>query len=48
MRVALFWADNFDAIDIHLAHRDTSFAAVSNTSVANIEAYKQRMGWRFR
>ncbi len=32
----------------HLAHlhaRDTSFALVSRAPVANIEAYKERMGW---
>jgi predicted dithiol-disulfide oxidoreductase (DUF899 family) len=43
-----FWADNFDGIDVHLAQRDTAFLAVSNTSLANIEAYRRRMGWRFR
>ena len=43
-----FWADNFDGTDIHLAHRDTTFLAISNTSIANIEAYRQRMGWDFR
>jgi predicted dithiol-disulfide oxidoreductase (DUF899 family) len=42
-----FWADNFDGIDVHLAHRDTTFLAVSNTALANLQAYKQRMGWRF-
>jgi predicted dithiol-disulfide oxidoreductase (DUF899 family) len=42
-----FWADNFDGIDVHLAHRDTTFIAASNTSVGNIEAYRRRMGWRF-
>ena len=43
-----FWADNFDGIEVHLAHRDTTFLAVSNTSVANIEAYRERMGWAFK
>lgn len=43
-----FWADNFNGIDVHLAHRDTSFVVVSNTSVDNIEAYRKRMGWTFR
>ena len=42
-----FWADNFDGIDVHLAHRDTTFLAASNTALASIEAYRQRMGWRF-
>jgi predicted dithiol-disulfide oxidoreductase (DUF899 family) len=42
-----FWADNYNGIDIHLAHRETTLLAISNTSVENIEAYKKRMGWTF-
>jgi predicted dithiol-disulfide oxidoreductase (DUF899 family) len=42
-----FWADNFDGIDVHLAARDTTFIAASNTALDKIEGYKQRMGWRF-
>ncbi len=39
-----FFVDNIG----HLAHlnaRDTSFALVSRAPLANIEAYKRRMGW---
>ena len=43
-----FWADNFNGIDIHLAHRDISFLAVSRTSSDKIESYKKRMGWDFK
>ena len=43
-----FWADNFNGVDVHLEHRDTTLLAISNTSVANIEAYKERMGWSFQ
>ena len=43
-----FWADNFDGIDVHLAHRDTTLVAISNTALSNIDAYKERMGWRFK
>lgn len=43
-----FWADNFDGIDIHLAHRDISFLAISRAPLAKLLAYKRRMGWRFR
>jgi predicted dithiol-disulfide oxidoreductase (DUF899 family) len=43
-----FWADNFDGIDVHLRHRDVSFLAISRASLAQIEAYERRMGWRFR
>ena len=42
-----YWADNFNGIDIHLAHRDTTLLAISNTSVEKIEGYKKRMGWTF-
>lgn len=42
-----FWADNYNGIDMHLAHRDTTLLAISNTSISNIEAYKKRMGWTF-
>lgn len=43
-----FWADNFDGIDIHLAHRDISFLAVSRASYDKLAAYKKRMGWHFK
>lgn len=42
-----FWADNFDGIDIHLAHRDITFLAISRAEYKKLEAYKQRMGWSF-
>ena len=43
-----FWADNFNGIDIHLAHRDVSFVAISRAPLAKIEAFRKRMGWSFR
>jgi len=43
-----FWADGYNGLDIHLAHRDTAFVAVSNTSLEKIERYRTRMGWTFR
>jgi len=43
-----FWADNFNGVDIHLKHRDISMLAVSRTDLANIDAYKKRMGWTFK
>ena len=42
-----FWADNFDGIPVHLAHRDVAFTAVSRAPLAKLEAYKKRMGWSF-
>ena len=43
-----FWADNFNGIDVHLAHRDTALVAISRAPQASIEAYRKRMGWSFR
>jgi len=43
-----FWADNFNGIDIHLAHRDITFLAVSRAPLSKLEAYKKRMGWSFK
>ena len=43
-----FWADNFNGIDIHLAHRDISFLAVSRKNLKKLEEYKKRMGWSFK
>src|SRR5262249_33770333 len=42
-----FWADNFDGIDVHLAHRDAAFTAISRAPLAKLDAFKRRMGWRF-
>jgi predicted dithiol-disulfide oxidoreductase (DUF899 family) len=43
-----FWADNFDGIDIHLAHRDITFLAISRAPLSKLEAYRKRMGWSFK
>ena len=43
-----FWADNFNGIDVHLAHRDVRFLAVSSAPLENIEAFRKRMGWSFK
>jgi predicted dithiol-disulfide oxidoreductase (DUF899 family) len=42
-----YLADHFDGMTIHLAHRDITFAAVSHAPLAEIEAFKKRMGWKF-
>ena len=41
-------ADHTDGMTVHLAHRDVSFVAVSRAPLAEIERFKQRMGWQFR
>jgi predicted dithiol-disulfide oxidoreductase (DUF899 family) len=43
-----FWADNFDGIDVHLAHRDITLLAVSRAPHDTLQAYRERMGWRFK
>src|SRR5512142_1246353 len=40
-------ADGFDGFAVHLAHHDVMFTAVSRAPLANIRAYRQRMGWTF-
>jgi predicted dithiol-disulfide oxidoreductase (DUF899 family) len=42
-----FLADHFDATRIHLAHRDVTLAAVSRAPMPRIEAFQDRMAWRF-
>src|SRR5271170_6698843 len=41
-------SDHFEGALAHLAQRDTAFVAVSRASLAEIEAFKKRMGWKFR
>lgn len=43
-----FWADNFNGINSHLRHRDTSFVAISRAAYSKLEAYKNRTGWDFK
>jgi predicted dithiol-disulfide oxidoreductase (DUF899 family) len=43
-----FLADHFDGAAIHLAPRDVTLVVVSRAPLVEIEAYKKRMGWRFK
>jgi predicted dithiol-disulfide oxidoreductase (DUF899 family) len=43
-----FFSDHVDGANQHLAHHDVTFTAVSRAPLAEIEAYKRRMGWRFK
>ncbi|MGO9449805.1 MAG: DUF899 domain-containing protein [Candidatus Binataceae bacterium] len=43
-----FFADHVDGPNVHLANHDVSFVAVSRGTLPEIEAYKKRMGWRFK
>ncbi len=42
-----FWADNYDPIIVHLHQRDVSMAAVSRAPIAQLQGYRERMGWSF-
>jgi predicted dithiol-disulfide oxidoreductase (DUF899 family) len=42
-----FWADNFNGIDVHLAHRDVTFLAASRAALPRLLDYRERMGWTF-
>ena len=42
-----FWADNFEGIGIHLAHRDTALTAVSKAPLEKLLGYRARLGWTF-
>jgi predicted dithiol-disulfide oxidoreductase (DUF899 family) len=43
-----FLADHFDGAIVHLAQRDVTFVAISRAPLPQIEAFKKRMGWRFK
>jgi predicted dithiol-disulfide oxidoreductase (DUF899 family) len=40
-------ADGFNGFVVHLANHDVSLSAVSRAPLAQLQAYKQRMGWSF-
>lgn len=43
-----FLADHVDGATVHLAHRDVTWTAVSRAPLERINAFKKRMGWKFR
>lgn len=43
-----FGADNVEGALRHLAQRDVAWVAVSRAPLAEIEAYRRRMGWTFK
>jgi predicted dithiol-disulfide oxidoreductase (DUF899 family) len=43
-----YLADHFDGTTLHLANRDTTLVVVSHAPIAEIEAFKKRMGWKFK
>jgi predicted dithiol-disulfide oxidoreductase (DUF899 family) len=43
-----FLSDHIDGANWHLPQRDVILLAVSRAPLSEIEAFKQRMGWRFK
>ncbi|WP_291422152.1 thioredoxin family protein [Devosia sp.] len=43
-----FMADHTDGMNKHLANHDVTMVAVSRATLAEIEAYRARMGWNFQ
>jgi predicted dithiol-disulfide oxidoreductase (DUF899 family) len=43
-----YMADHTDGMTVHLAHRDTTFVAISRAPLGEIQRFKQRMGWQFK
>ena len=43
-----FVADHFDGMTVHLNARDVSMAVVSRAPLKELQAFKKRMGWRFK
>jgi predicted dithiol-disulfide oxidoreductase (DUF899 family) len=43
-----FMADHIDGMTVHLAQRDVTLVVVSRAPLADIECFRQRMGWRFK
>jgi len=43
-----YLADHFDGANWHLPQRDVTFVAISRAPLSKLEAYKKRMGWRFK
>jgi predicted dithiol-disulfide oxidoreductase (DUF899 family) len=42
-----YMADHNDGANIHLAQRDVTLIAISRAPLADIERFRQRMGWQF-
>lgn len=42
-----FMADHADGMNVHLANRDVTFAAISRAPLDEIERFRRRMGWQF-
>ena len=46
-RSCSFWADLYDAANMHIGARDVAMAVVSRAPLEDFAGFKERMGWRF-
>jgi predicted dithiol-disulfide oxidoreductase (DUF899 family) len=46
-RSCSYMADHTDGMTAHLAQRNVSFVAISRAPLADLQAFRQRMGWQF-
>jgi predicted dithiol-disulfide oxidoreductase (DUF899 family) len=45
--ICSFWADSFNGAIVHLNQRDVTMTCASRAPLAQLDAYKSRMGWSF-
>ncbi len=43
-----YLADHFDGAIVHLKHRDVSMVVISRAPLEKLQAYRKRMGWKFK
>lgn len=43
-----FMADHADAAYQHVKHHDVTYVAIARAPIEKLEAYRKRMGWRFK
>ncbi len=43
-----YLADHFDGAIVHLNHRDVSMVVISRAPLDKLQAYRKRMGWKFK
>lgn len=43
-----YMADHIDGMNVHLPQRDVTLVVVSRATLAEIERFRRRMGWRFQ
>jgi predicted dithiol-disulfide oxidoreductase (DUF899 family) len=47
-KICSMFGDHYDPLIVHLKHRDVTLVTVSRAPLATLQAYRKRMGWRFK